>query len=268
MTDGNTTAAKKASPAAKKAPTAKKASPAAKKATTVKKASPAAKKATTVKKASPAAKKATTVKKASPAAKKATTVKKASPAAKKATTVKKASPAAKKATTVKKASPAAKKATTAKKPSPAAKKATTVKRAQASARKAKSALGSKYVKRAQTKARKILNDPEKLQKIADESNRSAAARSGPFADVMDDFRVLVRLVVAYSRGHYREIRPDALVLVVTGLIYVVSPVDLIPDVIPVAGFMDDAVVIGFVIKSVRGELDAFREWELGAASVG
>jgi hypothetical protein len=27
--------------------------------------------------------------------------------------------------------------------------------------------------------------------------------------------------------------------------------------------MDDAVVIGWVIKSVRQELDAFRAWEVG-----
>jgi uncharacterized membrane protein YkvA (DUF1232 family) len=196
-----------------------------------------------------------------------TTAKKAAPAAKKTPTAKKAAPTAKKTPTAKKAAPTAKKTPTAKKAAPTAKKTPTAKKAATGARRAASALGSKYFKRAQTRARNILNDPEKLQQIADESNQSAATRSGPFTDVMDDFRALVRLVVAYSRGHYREIRPDALVLVVTGLIYVVSPVDLIPDAIPVAGFMDDAVVIGFVIKSVRGELDAFRAWELGGASL-
>lgn len=239
MTDGNTSAAKQASPVAKKTSPAKKVTP-----TVAKKAAPAKKATLTV------AKKTAPAKKATP-----TAAKKTAP-----TVAKKTSPAKKATPTV------AKKTAPANKPTPAAaKKTAPANKVQASARKAKAALGSKYFKRAQTKARKILNDPEKLQKIADESNRSAAARSGPFAEVMDDFRVLVRLVVAYSRGHYREIRPDSLVLVVAGLVYVVSPVDLIPDVIPVAGFMDDAVVIGFVIKSVRGELDAFRAWELGAA---
>lgn len=205
----------------------------------------------------------TPTKKATPAKK--TTA--AAAAAKKATSAKKTTAAAKKATPAKKkATPVAKTATpAAKKSEPAEKKAAPVaKKAQSAAARAKSAVGSKYFKRAQTKARKILSDPEKLQKIADESNRSAAVRSGPFEEVMDDFKVLVRLVVAYSRGHYRDIRPDSLLLVVTGLIYVVSPLDFIPDVIPVAGYLDDAVVIGFVIKSVRGELDAFRAWELGA----
>ena len=108
---------------------------------------------------------------------------------------------------------------------------------------------------------RLTKDPEKLQKIAEESYKSGAARSGPFTAVMDDFRTLIRLVVAYARGHYREIPADALVVVVAGfLVYVVSPLDLIPDFLP-GGFADDAAVVVWVVKSVRSELDNFRAWE-------
>lgn len=53
-----------------------------------------------------------------------------------------------------------------------------------------------------------------------------------------------------------------LTVILAGLIYAVSPIDLIPDFLP-GGFVDDAVVIGWVLKTVHVELDAFREWELG-----
>ena len=53
-------------------------------------------------------------------------------------------------------------------------------------------------------------------------------------------------------------------VILGGLIYVVSPLDLIPDVLP-GGFVDDAVVVGWVVKTVRSEIDAFREWELGSS---
>jgi uncharacterized membrane protein YkvA (DUF1232 family) len=128
---------------------------------------------------------------------------------------------------------------------------------------ARSAPTSKYFTNARTRAKKILDDPEALKKVADESYRSGASRSGPFAAVMDDFRTLVRLVVAYARGNYRDIPPETLALVVGGLIYVISPLDLIPDAIPGAGFVDDAAVIGWVIKHVHEELDQFRAWEVG-----
>lgn len=129
--------------------------------------------------------------------------------------------------------------------------------------KAGSAAGSKFFKRATDRAKRIAGDPDKLRDISEKASRSSALRSGPFSSVVDDFRALIRLVVAYARGFYRQIPLDKLVVVVAGLIYVVSPVDVIPDVVPGVGFLDDAAVIAWVIKAVREELDAFREWEAG-----
>ncbi len=149
---------------------------------------------------------------------------------------------------------------TAAKKSPARTKG---RRLDAARERARSAPMSKYFTNARARAKKMLDDPEALKRVADEAYSSGANRSGPFAAVMDEFRTLVRLVVAYARGHYRDIPPASLVTVVAGLIYVVSPLDVIPDLVPVLGFSDDAVVIGWVIKSVREELDAFRAWELG-----
>lgn len=39
-------------------------------------------------------------------------------------------------------------------------------------------------------------------------------------------------------------------IVVLGLLYVISPIDLLPDVIPVLGWCDDIGVIGIVIKAL------------------
>lgn len=144
------------------------------------------------------------------------------------------------------------------KESPASKKSSRIDAARDLAR---SAPASKYFDRSRRRARRMLDDPEALQRVAEQSSRAGAAKGVPFADVMEDFRALVRLVVAYARGNYRDVPPDALALVVAGLVYVISPVDLLPDSIPGVGVMDDAVVVGWVIKSVRDELDAFRTWE-------
>ena len=43
-------------------------------------------------------------------------------------------------------------------------------------------------------------------------------------------------------------------------IYFVSPVDLIPDVIPVAGHLDDAAVVGACLALVKSDLDDYKEW--------
>lgn len=192
------------------------------------------------------------------------TAKKSTPA-KQASATKKTAPtkktAAKKSIPATKAAPT-KKAATAKKAAPT-KKAAAKKSAPAAKAAPATAANSKFFAAARKRAALLAKDPEKLQKIAEESYRSGAARSGPFTAVMDDFRTLIRLVVAYARGHYREIPPDSLVIVIAGLVYVVSPVDLIPDFLP-GGFADDAAVVVWVVKAVRTELDSFRAWELGA----
>jgi uncharacterized membrane protein YkvA (DUF1232 family) len=169
----------------------------------------------------------------------------------KASTAKK-SPAKKSAA---KKSPAKK--STAKK-SPAKKSA----KRQTSSQEARSAPMSKYFDRARARGRKMVDDPEALRKVADKSYRTSATRSDAFTAVLDDFRALVRLVVAYARGNYRDIPVDAMAVVVGGLLYVVSPIDLIPDTLP-GGLLDDAAVIAWVVKTVREELDDFRAWELG-----
>ena len=178
-----------------------------------------------------------------------------SASAKKAAPSKKTAPAKK--------APAAKKAAPAKK-APAAKNAAPVREAAAAAQaRADSAPGSRFFKRAIDRARRIADDPARLREIAERANRSSALRTGSFGAVLEDFRALIRLVVAYARGLYRQIPLERLAIVVAGLIYVVSPLDVIPDFIPGLGVLDDAAVISWVIRAVRDELDAFREWEAG-----
>ena len=44
------------------------------------------------------------------------------------------------------------------------------------------------------------------------------------------------------------------VLVIAALFYLISPVDLVPDWIPVAGLIDDAAVAGLVLDYVLGRI--------------
>ncbi len=43
--------------------------------------------------------------------------------------------------------------------------------------------------------------------------------------------------------------------------YVVSPVDAIPDTIPVVGYVDDFAVVEFVAKSVKDDVEEDKEWK-------
>ncbi|CAI8800361.1 YkvA family protein [Methylocaldum szegediense] len=45
-----------------------------------------------------------------------------------------------------------------------------------------------------------------------------------------------------------------------GLLYLVNPVELIPDVIPMIGYLDDIAVMAVVLKLVKAELEKYAAW--------
>jgi uncharacterized membrane protein YkvA (DUF1232 family) len=78
--------------------------------------------------------------------------------------------------------------------------------------------------------------------------------------IRDDLVTLIALVKAWVTGRYREVPWQTLVLAVAALLYFVNPFDVVPDLLPFVGFLDDATVLGFVIASIRKDLEAFRLW--------
>jgi uncharacterized membrane protein YkvA (DUF1232 family) len=74
-------------------------------------------------------------------------------------------------------------------------------------------------------------------------------------------QTMLRLVGAYERGEYKQVSNDDLMWIVAALNYLVEPFDLIPDTTPLFGFVDDAIVVGFVADKTRQALDDFIIWE-------
>lgn len=92
-------------------------------------------------------------------------------------------------------------------------------------------------------------------------------KPGALGGVSRDFGAALRMVHEVMRGHYRVLPRRTLVAVVAATIYLLNPLDLIPDVLPLFGLLDDAVVLTWVVRQVRRDLDAYLAWEreLGGA---
>ncbi len=58
------------------------------------------------------------------------------------------------------------------------------------------------------------------------------------------------------RGRYRA-SFLTMVAIVAALIYIASPIDLVPDFIPIAGWMDDGAVFYFLLKRLMYELGRY-----------
>jgi uncharacterized membrane protein YkvA (DUF1232 family) len=125
-------------------------------------------------------------------------------------------------------------------------------KAKGAGKNPKDAVNSKEFKKARSKAEEYARDPEKAKKLVDEALKKAREkRRGPLGEVWQYLTAIIRLVRAYIRHEYTDVPWETLVLSIAAIIYFVSPIDLIPDFIPVAGYVDDAAVIAFVVVSIK-----------------
>ena len=113
------------------------------------------------------------------------------------------------------------------------------------------------------RAAEVAINPGRLRALADRASGKLAVHRDTVGELRTDVPVLVRFVRAYLRGDYRKIPWRSLVLATGALVYFVTPADMIPDVLAGVGFLDDAAVLAYVVKSLRDHLDAFAAWEAG-----
>jgi uncharacterized membrane protein YkvA (DUF1232 family) len=108
----------------------------------------------------------------------------------------------------------------------------------------------------------------------------AAARSmrwGAFLSLANAFRTatrpgtpgvgtrltsLPRLVRATIRGEYSGTSRLRLLLIAGALVYLISPIDLVPVVfVPLIGLSGDALVISWIAASLLNATESFLRWE-------
>ena len=72
---------------------------------------------------------------------------------------------------------------------------------------------------------------------------------------------MFNLLKDYWNGDYREIPWGILASIVAALLYVLSPIDLVPDIIPLFGLADDAVVVALCMKYIHDDLEKYKKFK-------
>ncbi|NLL81930.1 MAG: DUF1232 domain-containing protein [Tissierellia bacterium] len=109
------------------------------------------------------------------------------------------------------------------------------------------------------KAKALLGDKERLNDILNKA-KELIKNNKELNEIVEEIKVFVDLVRDYVNGVYKDISTTSIVLVVIGLLYLVTPIDLIPD-FAIGGFIDDAAVIAYILKKIQTELEAYKEWK-------
>ena len=113
-------------------------------------------------------------------------------------------------------------------------------------------------------AEEILNDKNKWEKfkVKFESFLHKAYDIPVLGTVIDDIISMYQLVESYVKREYTDIPLTSIISILAALVYVISPIDLIPDFIPVIGYLDDAAVVTLVLGlGVGHDLEKYKSWQ-------
>ncbi|MCI4661006.1 MAG: YkvA family protein [Neomegalonema sp.] len=106
-------------------------------------------------------------------------------------------------------------------------------------------------------------DRDKLGRLMGRLNDAEGSRGRlSFGRSWDDVKTVIRLLRAYWDGAYRDVPWGVISALGAALLYLITPIDFIPDLIPGLGFLDDVAIFALALDFARGDLERFREWEL------
>lgn len=116
------------------------------------------------------------------------------------------------------------------------------------------------------KAEKIFKDKHKISKLLEDTIIKLNQNKGELGEVVEKIKLLFCMLKDYFKGDYKVVPKSTIITIIIALIYFITPVDIIPDILPIAGFFDDAVVIGIVLKRISLDIENYKKWRIAKRS--
>ncbi len=97
---------------------------------------------------------------------------------------------------------------------------------------------------------------DKEEKLKDKLNESTQLER-----FTTDIMLFISLIKDYYKGNYRSIPYKTISAGIVGLLYLLNPIDIIPDFVPFIGYIDDALILAFCLKLVENDLQKYQQWK-------
>jgi len=94
--------------------------------------------------------------------------------------------------------------------------------------------------------------PEKVAKVLDSVNQRLP--------IVKNLLNKVKTLYAMLRDKEFAMAWSSKTMVIAGLLYFISPIDLLPDYIPILGYIDDAFVMSVVMNAVASEIERYKAY--------
>jgi uncharacterized membrane protein YkvA (DUF1232 family) len=77
---------------------------------------------------------------------------------------------------------------------------------------------------------------------------------------VDEFKLLIAMCKDVFAGKYQMNKWNMSVIVAT-IVYVISPLDAVPDVLPIVGWLDDVTIVGYAIAKLSEEIIKYKAFK-------
>ncbi len=118
--------------------------------------------------------------------------------------------------------------------------------------------------KAKKKAGSVLRDPQRVSKLLEASRKkidNLEMGEVELKGIIGTIKTFIRMLRAFGTGQYQAIPWVTILMIVAALIYFITPLDLLPDFIPITGYLDDFTIILAVFHRFKEDVIAFQTWE-------
>ena len=90
-------------------------------------------------------------------------------------------------------------------------------------------------------------------------------KGSKLGDMWDNAKLLFQMLRDYMAGKFTDVPWSLIAAIVFAVVYFFSPIDVIPDVIPFLGYVDDVAVFGILLKTFADQIAAYKTWRASAS---
>ena len=119
-----------------------------------------------------------------------------------------------------------------------------------------------------TEIAKIDDDDVNIAMRNEEQISEKISNSGMLKKYTELGKIMLGMLKDYRRGVYSNVPWYTIASIAFSFIYILNPLDIVPDFIPGLGYIDDFAVMTFALRFIETDIHSYLDWKLENADEG